>query len=81
MMRIGSQCKLMVLLFLCALATSQKTAFSLVKSRLAIGSPGCPFVRHHAENGQIQKMAADVALMIASKGDILFQTRPGIRNN
>ena len=29
---------------------SQKTAFSIVKSRLAPGSPGCLFVRcHHAE--------------------------------
>ena len=68
-------------LFLCALAMSQKTAFSLVKSMRAIGSPGCSIVRHHAENGQIQKMAADCALRIASKGETLFQTRPGIRNN
>ena len=48
---------------------SHRTAFSLVKSRLAIGSPGCSvvIVRHHAENGSIhRKIAVDWALMIKS---------------
>ena len=33
----------------------QKTAFSLVKSRLALGSPGWSFVCHHAENAPIHR--------------------------
>ena len=36
----------------------QKTAFSLVNSRLVLGSPGWLFVRHHAENGPIQRKIA-----------------------
>ena len=30
---------------------AKTSAFSLVKSRLALGSPGCLFGCHHAENG------------------------------
>ena len=58
----------------------QKTAFSLVKSRLALGSPGWLFVcHHHAENGQVhRKRAVDCTLMITSKGETLFQTRSDI---
>ena len=46
----------------------QKTAFSLVKSRLALGSPGRSFVcRHHAENGPIhKKMVVGCPLVITS---------------
>ena len=56
----------------------QKTAFSLVKSRLALGSPGWLFVCHHAKNGLIHKMVVDCPIVITCKGDTLFgrdQTR------
>ena len=64
----------------------QKTAFSLVKSRLALGSPSCLVVWlcvcHHAENGPIhRKMVVDCTLAITSIGNTFFQTRPGKRNN
>ena len=59
----------------------QKTAFSLVKSRLALESPGClvvpSFGCHHTENGPIhRKMVVDCHITITSIGDTLFQTRP-----
>ena len=50
----------------------QKTAFSLVKSRLALGSPGClvVIVCHHAENGWIhRKITVYCDLMIKSWPD------------
>ena len=58
----------------------QKTAFSMVKSRLALGSPNRLVVRlvgcHHAENGLIpRKMVVDCPIVITSIGDTLFQTR------
>ena len=45
---------------------------TLVKGRLALGSPGCSvirlFVRHHAENGPIhRKMVVDYPIVITSK--------------
>ena len=62
-------------------ALLQKTAFSLVKSRLALGSPGCSFVRsigcHHAENGPIHRKMV-VACPLPSdhiQSKILFQTK------
>ena len=51
----------------------QKTAFSLVKSRLALGSPGWLFVCHHAKNGLIHKMVVDCPIVITSIGDTLFR--------
>ena len=52
----------------------QKTAFSQVKSRLALGSPGWFFVRHHAENGPIhRKMLVDCPLLITSKVKLFFR--------
>ena len=40
---------------------------TLVKSRLALGSSGCSFVRYHAKNGPIhRKMVADCPLDITS---------------
>ena len=53
----------------------QNTAFSLVKGRLALGSPGCrSFVRHHAENGPIhRKMVVDCPLVIISKVKLFFR--------
>ena len=60
----------------------QKTAFSLVKSRLALGSPGCSVGRHHAENGPIHRqLAVDCPLVITSIVETLFQTRLEKRNN
>ena len=64
----------------------QKTALSLVKSGLALGSPGCLvvwlFVCHHAKNGSIhRKRVVDCSLAITCIGETLFQTRPGKRNN
>ena len=57
----------------------QKTASSQVKSRLALGSPGCLFFWcHHAGNGWIhRKIAVDCALMITSKGAVNPFCRPG----
>ena len=53
-------------------AIAKDCLLTLVKSRLALGSPGCSFVRDHAENGPIhRKMVVDCPLMITSK------TRPG----
>ena len=48
---------------------------TLVKSRLALGSPGCrSFVRHHAKNGPIQrKMVIDCPLVITSKVKHFFR--------
>ena len=60
---------------------------TLVKSRLALGSPSCSlvrlfvcsFVHHHAENGFIhRKMEVDCHLVITSKVKLFF--RPGKRN-
>ena len=49
----------------------QKTdshTLTLVKSRLALGSPGCFVGCHQAENGQIRrKMIVDCPLVITSK--------------
>ena len=64
----------------------QKTSFSVVKSRLALGSPGWLVVHsvgcHHAKNGLIhRKIIVDFPLVITSIGDTLFQTRPGMRIN
>ena len=61
----------------------QKTAFSPVKSRLALGFHGCLFVcRHHAENGPIhRKMVVDCPLVVTSKvKPFPHQTRPGKMN-
>ena len=51
---------------------------TLVKSRLALGSPGylfvCLFVCHHAKNGPIQrKMVIDCPLVITSKVKLFFR--------
>ena len=52
---------------------------TLVKGRLALGSPGCSFVCHHAENGPIhRKMVVDYPLVIISKVKLFF--RPIKRN-
>ena len=55
---------------------------TLVKSRLALGSPGCSFVRYHAENGPIhRKIVVDCLLVITSKVNLFSdQTRQGKRN-
>ena len=59
------------------LLSLEKTAFSLVKSRLALGSPGWLFVCHQAKNGLIHKMAVDCPIVITSIGGTYpFQTRP-----
>ena len=64
----------------------QKTAFSLVKSRLALGSHGCLFVcRHHAENGPIHReMVVDCPLVISWShpkwNHFTDLTRPGKMN-
>ena len=62
----------------------QKTAFPLVNNRQVyarISRVCCLFVCHHAENGHIHKiMDVDCPLVITSKGETLFQTRPGKRN-
>ena len=62
----------------------QKTdshTLTLVKSRLALGSPGCLFIRHHAENGPIhRKMDIACPLVITSKVKFFFRpnkTRKG----
>ena len=53
----------------------------LVKSRLALGSPGWSFVCHHAENGPIhRKMVVACPLVITSKVKFFFRpnkTRKG----
>ena len=53
----------------------------LVKSRLALGSPGCSFVRDHGENGPIhRKMVVACPLVITSKVKFFFRpnkTRKG----
>ena len=47
---------------------------TLVKGRLALGSPGCLFVRDHAENGPIhRKMVVDCPLVIISKVKLFFR--------
>ena len=56
----------------------QHPTFSLVKNRLAPGSPGWSFVflfvRHHAENGPIhRKMDIDCPLVITSKVKLFFR--------
>ena len=53
---------------------------TLVKSRLALGSPGCSFVRsfvcHHAENGPIhRKMVVACPLVITSKVKFFFRPK------
>ena len=58
-------------------AQLQKTAFSLVKSRLALGSPGwlidCSLVCHHAKNWPIhRKMVGDWPIVITSIVETLF---------
>ena len=54
---------------------------TLVKSRLALGSPGCSVVRDHAENGPIhRKMVVACPLVITSKVKFFFRpnkTRKG----
>ena len=57
----------------------QKTAFSMVKSRLGRDHPIVRLVEcHHAENGLIpREMVVDCPIVITSIGDSLFQTRPG----
>ena len=54
---------------------------TLVKGRLALGSPGCSFVRDHAENGPIhRKMVVACPLVITSKVKFFFRpnkTRKG----
>ena len=59
----------------------QKTSFSVVKSRLALGSPGWLVVHsvgcHHAKNGLIhRKIIVDFPLVITSICDTIFKTRP-----
>ena len=59
----------------------QKTALSLVKSRLALGSSGwlvvCSVGCHHAQHGLIhRKVVVDYIIVITSIGDTPFQTRP-----
>ena len=51
--------------------------WSLVKSRLALGSPGWPFARSVvAENGPIHmKMVVDCPIVITSIDDTLLLTR------
>ena len=62
----------------------QKTAFSLVKSRLALldHPVGWLVVRlscHHAGNGQIhRKTVVYCPIVITSRGGTLFQTRPDL---
>ena len=51
---------------------------TVVKGRLALGSPGCLFVRlfvrHHAENGPIhRKIVFDCPLVIISKAKLFFR--------
>ena len=57
----------------------QKTdshTFTLVKRRLALGSPGCLVGCRHAKNGQIhRKMVVDCPIVITSMDDPLYQTR------
>ena len=54
---------------------------TLVKSRLALGSSGCSFVRYHAKNGPIhRKMVVTCPLVITSKVKFFFRpnkTRKG----
>ena len=63
----------------------QKTAFSLVKSRLALGSPGCSVVRVSpcwtVNMAKTRKKGCWMPLVIKSIDEILFHTRPGKRNN
>ena len=54
----------------------QKTTFSLVMSRLALGSPSWFGARHQAENGLThRKMAVVCALVITSRGEALSEKR------
>ena len=54
---------------------------TLVKSRLALGSPGCSFVRDHAENGPIQrKMVVDCPLVITAKVKPYFSAGKSLMN-
>ena len=49
----------------------QNTAFSLVKSRLALGSPCCLFGCHHAENDRThRRMAVNCPLATTSIGEV-----------
>ena len=55
---------------------------TLVKGRLALGSPGCSFVRDHAENGPIhRKMVADYTLVIHRKNPFSDQTKSQRKRN
>ena len=61
---------------------AKTSAFSLVKSRLALGSPGCLVGCHHSKNGLMHgKMVAECPKVITSTFDTLFQTSPGMRKN
>ena len=60
---------------------SQKTSFSLVKSRLALGSPGWLVLHsvgcHYARNGLIyRKIIVDFPLVVTSICDTIFKTIP-----
>ena len=62
----------------CQMSFAKDCLLTLVKSRLALGSPGCSFVclfvRHHAENGPIhRKMVVDCPLVIISKVKLFFR--------
>ena len=60
------------------LSIAKDCLLTLVKSRLALGSPGClfvcSFVCHHAKNGPIRrKMVIDYPLVITSKVKLFFR--------
>ena len=53
---------------------AKDSLLTLVKSRLALGSPGCSVVCHHAENGPIhRKMVVACPLVITSKVKLYFR--------
>ena len=67
--------------FLSAQLKTIKATLSLVKSRLALGSPGWLVVHsvecHHAKNGLIHRqIIVDFPLVITSICDTIFKTRP-----
>ena len=68
---------LMVWYFVSSIVKLHKTAFSVVKSRLALGSPVVWSVAfHHAKSGLLhRKMVIDCPIVITSIGDTHFQTR------
>ena len=52
---------------------AKDSLLTLVKGRLALGSPGWLFVRHHAENGPIQrKLVVDRPLIVITSKVKLF---------